>query len=397
MSIEQLARADKKCIINTYGERPLLIVKGCGMRLWDDKGKEYLDFFSGIGVNLLGHCHPNIVSAIKKQSEEFIHTSNLYYIEPQVRLAGLLRKRFEGKCFFANSGAEANEAAIKLTRKYYKEAGLPGKYKIITMEGSFHGRTLATLAATGQRKYHNGFGPLPSGFKYVPFNDISAISQAMDEEVAAVMIEPVQGEGGDNVATDDYLRSLRKLCDERKVILIFDEVQCGLGRTGKFFAYEHAGVVPDVLTLAKPLGGGLPLGVMLARDKIASAFSPGNHASTFGGNPVACAAGIAVIKTIMEENLLENAATMGDYLFKKLSFLKEKNPFITEVRGRGLMVGMELTFDGAEIVTHCLRNGLLINCTAGNFIRFLPALIVTRDEIDEAVSILDSVFRKLNK
>ena len=395
MNTKQITELDGKYIINTYGERPLLITRGSGMRAWDGEGKEYLDFFSGIGVNILGHCHPNIISAIKKQSEKFIHISNLYYNEPQVRLAELLAKRFDGKCFFANSGAEANEAAIKLVRKYHKESGSPGRYKIITMEDSFHGRTLAALAATGQRKYHNGFDPLPSGFKYVPFNDIDAVSQAIDEEVAAVIIEPIQGEGGDNVAADDYLHFLRRLCDKKEIVLIFDEIQCGLGRTGEFFAYEHAGIVPDILTLAKPLGGGLPLGVMLARDKFAGAFSPGNHASTFGGNPVACAAGVAVIETIMEENLLKNAAVMGDYLFRKLNLLKEKNPFIAEIRGRGLMIGMELTFSGAEIVSQCLENGLLINCTAGNFIRFLPALIVTRDEIDEAVSILDSVFKKV--
>lgn len=395
MNTEQIAKLDGKCIINTYGERPLLIARGRGMRVWDGEGKEYLDFFSGIGVNILGHCHQNIISAIKKQSEEFIHISNLYYNEPQVRLAELLTERFDGKCFFANSGAEANEAAIKLVRKYHKEAGHSGRYKIITMENSFHGRTLAALAATGQRKHHNGFDPLPSGFKYVPFNDIDAVSQAIDEEVAAVIIEPIQGEGGDNVAADDYLHFLRRLCDKKEIVLIFDEVQCGLGRTGEFFAYEHAGIVPDILTLAKPLGGGLPLGAMLARDKFAGAFSPGNHASTFGGNPVACAAGIAVIETIMEENLLENAAVMGDYLFRKLNLLKEENPFIAEIRGRGLMIGMELTLGGAEIVSQCLENGLLINCTAGNFVRFLPALIVTRDEIDEAVSILSSVFKKM--
>lgn len=395
MNTEQIAKLDGKCIINTYGERPLLIARGRGMRVWDGEGKEYLDFFSGIGVNILGHCHQNIISAIKKQSEEFIHISNLYYNEPQVRLAELLTERFDGKCFFANSGAEANEAAIKLVRKYHKEAGHSGRYKIITMENSFHGRTLAALAATGQRKHHNGFDPLPSGFKYVPFNDIDAVSQAIDEEVAAVIIEPIQGEGGDNVAADDYLHFLRRLCDKKEIVLIFDEVQCGLGRTGEFFAYEHAGIVPDILTLAKPLGGGLPLGAMLARDKFAGAFSPGNHASTFGGNPVACAAGIAVIETIMEENLLENAAVMGDYLFRKLNLLKEENPFIAEIRGRGLMIGMELTLGGAEIVSQCLENGLLINCTAGNFVRFLPALIVTRDEIDEAVSILSSIFKKM--
>lgn len=397
MNIKEIRELDRKCIINTYGERPLLIVKGRGMQVWDGEGKEYLDFFSGIGVNILGHCHPKVISAIREQSEKFIHTSNLYYNEPQVRLAELLTERFDGKCFFANSGAEANEAAFKLVRKYYEKSSRPRRYKIITMEDSFHGRTLAALAATGQRKHQDGFDPLPSGFVYAPLNNIDAASNAIDEEVAAVIIEPIQGEGGDNVAADDYLHSLRRLCDKEEIILIFDEIQCGLGRTGEFFAYEHVGVVPDILTLAKPLGGGLPLGAMLARDEVARAFLPGNHASTFGGNPVACAAGVAVIETIMEENLLENAAAMGGYFRGKLNLLKEENPFIVEIRGRCLMIGMELAFGGAEVVSQCLKNGLLINLTAENFVRFLPALIVTRDEIDKAVSILDSVLKKVKK
>ncbi|MBT9131883.1 aspartate aminotransferase family protein [candidate division NPL-UPA2 bacterium Unc8] len=397
MYTKEIIELDKKFIINTYGERSLLIVRGRGMQVWDAEGKEYLDFFSGIGVNILGHCHPGIISAIKEQSEKFIHISNLYYNEPQVRLAELLTERFNGKCFFTNSGAEANEAAIKLVRKYYQglSRACKKRYKIITMKDSFHGRTLASLAATGQRKHQNGFSPLPSGFKYVPLNDIDAVSAAIDEETAAVMVEPIQGEGGNNVASNDYLHFLRMLCNKERIILIFDEIQCGLGRTGEFFAYEHAGVIPDILTLAKPIGGGLPLGAMLARDEIANAFLPGNHASTFGGNPVSCAAGVALIETIMKENLLENAIVMGDYLFKKLNLLKEKNPFIVEIRGRKLMIGMELAFGGMEVVRQCLLNGLLINCTAENFIRFLPPLIITRNEIDKALSILGPILKEV--
>lgn len=397
MNMKQIAELDKKCIINTYGERPLLIVRGRGTQVWDAEGKEYLDFFSGIGVNILGHCHPRIISAIKEQSEKFIHISNLYYNEPQVRLAELLTERFNGKCFFANSGTEANEAAIKLVRKYYQglSHACKKRYKIITMVNSFHGRTLGALAATGQAKHQNGFSPLPPGFEHIPFNDIDAASKAIDEETAAVMVEPIQGEGGNNVASDDYLHFLRRLCNKEGIILIFDEVQCGFGRTGEFFAYKHAGVVPDILTLAKPIGGGLPLGAMLARDEIASAFLPGNHASTFGGNPISCAAGIALIETIIEENLLENATIMGDYLFKRLKSLKEKNPFVVEIRGRNLMIGMELAFGGKEVVRQCLLNGLLINCTAENFIRFLPPLIITRNEIDRALSILEPILKEV--
>ncbi len=400
MTTKEIAEFDKKYIINTYGQRPIAIVRGKGTRVWDADGKEYLDLFSGIGVNLLGHGYPKVIAAIKEQAGKLIHTSNLYYAEPQVKLAKLLSDNsFGGKCFFCNSGAEANEAAIKLVRKYMKKNG---KYEIITMENSFHGRTLATLSATGQTKFQKGFEPLPSGFKYVPFNGLDAAKEAVDEKTAAIMVEPIQGEGGDRIASDEYLVSLRKLCDEKGLVLIFDEVQCGLGRTGKLFAYEHSGATPDIMTLAKPLGGGFPLGVMIVREEVAAAFEPGNHASTFGGNPVACAAGVAVLETIFEDNLLEKAERMGSYLLEKLMTLKEKYPFVRDVRGRGLMVGIELDpitdksltgldFEGKEIANKCIERGLLINCTAGTFIRFLPPLTVTEEEIEEGVDVLDSV------
>ncbi len=410
MNTKEIRELDKKFIINTYGERPLALVRGKGLRVWDAEGKEYLDMFSGIGVNLLGYGHPRVLAAIKEQVESLVHVSNLYYSEPQVRLAGLLSENsFGGKCFFSNSGAEANEAAIKLARKYAKgqgtgdrgqgteDRGQQERYEIITMRDSFHGRTLVTLSATGQAKYRKGFEPLPSGFKYVPFNDIEAVRGAIDNKSCAIMLEPIQGEGGDHIASEEYLVSLRKLSDERGLLLIFDEVQCGLGRTGRLFAYQHAKVEPDIMTLAKPLGGGLPLGAMLAREEVAAAFQPGNHASTFGGNPVACAAGVAVMETLLEDNLARNAEEVGNYLLQRFRELQQKYSFIVDVRGRGLMSGIELDFEGKEVARKCLEKGLLINCTAETFIRFLPPLTVTRNDIDEGITILDAVLRERRK
>ncbi len=395
MHTKEIKKLDKKFIINTYGERPLALVRGKGAWVWDAEGKAYLDLFSGIGVNLLGYGHPKVIAAIKEQAEKLIHASNLYYTEPQVKLAKLLSENsFGGKCFFSNSGAEANEAAIKLARKYAKQ-GQGERHEIITARGSFHGRTLATLSATGQEKYREGFEPLPMGFKYVPFNDIEAARKAINDKSCALMLEPIQGEGGDHIASRDYLISLRRLSDEHGLLLIFDEVQCGLGRTGKLFAYQHAGVEPDIMTLAKPLGGGLPLGAMLAREEVAAAFQPGNHASTFGGNPLACAAGVAVMEAIFEESLVKNAEEVGNYLLLRLAELQQRYSFIVEVRGRGLMSGIDLNFEGKDVARECLDRGLLINCTAETFIRFLPPLIVTRKEIDEGIAILDSVLKKI--
>ena len=393
MNNEEIARMSDGYLMYTYGERASAFVRGRGTRVWDADGKEYLDMLSGIGVCILGHCHPEVFSAIEKQARELVHVSNLYYTRPQAELAKLLvENSFADKVFFCNSGAEANEAAIKLSRKSgCLDDGSPGRYEIITMENSFHGRTIAAMTATGQEKFKTGFGPLLPGFKYVPMNDIRALEKAVGEKTIAIMAEPIQGEGGDRICNKQYLQEVRRLCDEEDILLIFDEVQCGLGRTGKLFAYEHYGIKPDIMTLAKPLGGGLPLGAILSTDEAAGVLQPGTHASTFGGNPVACAAGIAVLQVILRENLVERAQILGDYLLRKLSQLKEKCKQVTEVRGKGLMAGIELNSPCKEIVKECMRKGVLLNCTAETFIRFLPPLIVTEEEIDSAVKVLEQV------
>lgn len=393
MTGEEIANLSKTYLMNTYGERVAAFVRGKGTRVWDAEGKEYLDLIAGIAVSTLGHCHPKVVERIVKQAETLIHVSNLYYTLPQIELAKVLvENSFAEKVFFSNSGAEANEAAIKLSRKFdSSDDGKPGRYEIITMEGSFHGRTLATLTATGQEKFKAGFGPLVCGFKCVPFNDLGAVEKAVGDETIAIMVEPVQGEGGDRVAEKEYIIGLREVCDRRDLLLIFDEVQCGLGRTGKLFAYEHYGITPDIMTLAKPVGGGLPLGVTLAAEKVAQVFQPGSHASTFGGNPVACSAGVATLKVILEENLVERAHVLGDYLVNKLCELRRKHPAIIDVRGKGLMVGIELSFPCKEIIKQCVMKGVLLNCTAEIFIRFLPPLIVTEEEIDTGIAVLDEV------
>ncbi|MBA7631786.1 Acetylornithine aminotransferase [subsurface metagenome] len=390
MKTEEVKKLDEKYVIHTYKRAPLVLVKGKGTRVWDSEGKEYLDFVAGIAVNGLGHCHPKVVKAIQEQVVQLMHISNLYYIEPQVKLAKLLAENsFGDKSFFCNSGAEAVEAAIKLSRKY----GKGERYEIICMEGSFHGRTLATLTATGQEKYRKGYAPLAPGFRIVPFNDLEKAKEAISSRTVAIMLEPVQGEGGINVAKDDYLKGIRKLCDKNDLLLILDEIQCGMGRTGKLFSYEHYGIEPDIMTLAKSLGGGFPIGCMIAKDKTASYFSPGDHASTFGGNPLACSATCAVIKTILEEKLIENAAQVGNYFIEKLKELKKKYSFIKNVRGKGLMIGMELEFEGKDIVTKCQEKKILINCTVDKVLRFVPPLIVTKKEVDKVIDVLDKVFK----
>jgi len=389
---EEIKNLDKKHVIHTYKRAPLVLVKGKGTRVWDSEGKEYLDFVAGIAVNGLGHCHPRVVKAIRKQVSQLIHISNLYYIEPQVRLAKLLADNsFGNKSFFCNSGAEAVEAAIKLSRKY----GQGERYEIICMEGSFHGRTLATLTATGQEKYRKGYAPLAPGFKIVPFNDLEKAKEAISSRTVAIMLEPIQGEGGINVAEDEYLKGIRKLCDENDLLLILDEIQCGMGRTGKLFAYEHYGIEPDIMTLAKSLGGGFPIGAMITKDKIASCFSPGDHASTFGGSPLACSAACAALEAVLEENLIENAAQVGGYFIEKLKELQEKYPFIKEVRGKGLMIGVELNFECKDIVSKCQEKGVLINCTVDKVLRFVPPLIVTKEEVDRVITVLDDVFKNV--
>jgi predicted acetylornithine/succinylornithine family transaminase len=384
-------------IANTYARYPILLVRGKGTRVWDLEGEEYLDFVSGLAVCNLGHCHPKVVKAIQDQAEKLIHVSNFYYIEPQIQLASLLCKHsFADKVFFCNSGAEANEGAMKLARKYAKEKISKDRHEIITMERSFHGRTLATLTATGQEKFHKGYEPLMPGFKYVPFNDIRAVKNAMDSKTCALMLEPIQGEGGVNCPSEGYLKALREICDEKGLLLIFDEVQVGMGRTGKLFAYEHDGVEPDMLTLAKSLAGGVPIGALIIKKGIADSFKPGDHASTFGGNPLATAAGVAALTAILEEGMLENCQKMGDYFISKLEEIKGKFPFVKEVRGKGLILGMELKIDGSSIVNEMLKKKILINCTMGNVLRFLPPLIVTKEEIDRVVKTLEEVFNTIN-
>jgi predicted acetylornithine/succinylornithine family transaminase len=394
MDSQTMMMLSEKYVANTYARYPVLLVRGKGTRVWDLEGEEYLDFVSGLSVCNLGHCHPKVVKAIQDQAEKLIHVSNFYYIEPQIQLASLLCKHsFADKVFFCNSGAEANEGAFKLARKYAKEKMGKDRYEIITMERSFHGRTLATLTATGQEKFHKGYEPLMPGFKYVPFNDIGAVKNAIDSKTCAVMLETIQGEGGVNCPSEGYLKALREICDEKEVLLIFDEVQVGMGRTGKLFAYEHDGVEPDMLTLAKSLAGGVPIGALLIKKGIADSFKPGDHASTFGGNPLATAAGVAALTTILEEGMLENCQKMGDYFISQLEEIKKKFPFVKEVRGKGLILGMELKIDGSSIVKEMLKKKILINCTMGNVLRFLPPLIVTREEVDHVVKALEEVFK----
>ncbi|MBA2840111.1 acetylornithine/N-succinyldiaminopimelate aminotransferase [Methanococcus maripaludis] len=389
---EQIISDEKKYVIGTYGRVPVVLVKGNGMSVFDTDGKEYLDFLAGIGVNNVGHCHPKVVEAIKNQAETLIHVSNIYYNVPQIELAKkLVNLSGLDKAFFCNSGAEANEAAIKLARKYTKANGKEGE--IITMEHAFHGRTLTTITATPKAKYQEGFEPLPTGFKYIPFNDIEALKAGISEKTSAIMIEPVQGEGGIHPADKEYLKAVRKLCDENNIVLIFDEVQCGMGRTGTVFAYEQYGVLPDIVTLAKGLGGGFPIGAMVAKSEIASVFTPGSHGTTFGGNPLACASSAAALDVI--SGLLDNTVEMGEYFKNSLKTLEEKYEFVKEVRSLGLMVGVELTFNGSDIVSKMFQKGFLINCTSDTVLRFLPPLMVKKEHIDAMISALDEVFSEI--
>jgi acetylornithine/N-succinyldiaminopimelate aminotransferase len=396
MDSKTLMGLSEQYIAPTYARFPILLVRGKGTRLWDAEGKEYFDFVSGLAVCNLGHCHPKVVKAIQEQAEKLIHVSNFYYIEPQIQLAALLCKHsFADKVFFCNSGAEANEGAIKLARKYAKEKSGENRYEIITMEQSFHGRTLATLTATAQEKYHKGFDPLVPGFRYVPFNDVESLKRAINEKTCAVMLEPIQGEGGVRVPREGYLKAVREICDEKGLLLIFDEVQVGMGRTGRLFAYEHENVKPDLMTLAKSLAGGVPIGALLIRKGIAEAFQPGDHASTFGGNPLATAAGVAALRAILEEGMLENCQKVGDYFLSRLGEMKKRFPFIREVRGKGLILGMELEMEGGFVVKEMMKRGFLINCTMGNVLRFLPPLIITKEEVDRMFEALEEVFKNI--
>ncbi|HTY44817.1 MAG TPA: aspartate aminotransferase family protein [Patescibacteria group bacterium] len=390
MKAVEVFDAYKEHIMPTYTKTPLIFVKGKGSRLWDIHNKPYLDFFPGWGVGSLGHCHPKVVSAVRDQLGKLLFIPNNYYNLPQARLASrIARHTFAAKVFFCNSGAEANEGAIKFSRKFGQ-----GRYEIITFENSFHGRTLAAITATGQTKYQQGFAPLPEGFRTVPFNDLEAVKRALTPKTVAVLLELIQGEGGINVGRDDYVRGLRKLCDEHNLLLIVDEVQTGIGRTGKMFCYEHYGITPDIMTLAKALGGGLPIGMMVVKKDIADTLGPGTHASTFGGGPVVCRAGLAVLKAIQDEKLLANAQKMGAYLAVELQALKSACALIKEIRGKGLMIGVELFVEGKEIVAKCIEKGLLINCTHDRVLRIMPALTVTKRQIDAAVKILGNVLKE---
>jgi len=394
---EAVMAQDRQYVMSTYGRMPVVFVRGEGVWIWDSEGKAYLDFLAGIAVNGLGHCHPEVVAAIREQAGILIHTSNLYYTLPQPRLAELLVQHSAcDRVFFANSGAEANECAIKLARKWAKLHYGEQRFEIIVLEGSFHGRTLATITATGQPKYQKGFEPLMPGFSHIPFNEIQALKGAITQNTCALMLEPIQGESGVRPLSEVFLRTARALCDEHGLLLILDEVQTGMGRTGKLFAYEHYGIEPEIVTLAKSLGGGIPIGACLAKEHVASVFQPGDHASTFGGTPLACAAAHAALSTILEEDLIGNAARQGNYFQQQLCSLKDRGAPIAEVRGKGLMVGVDLTVPKArDVLNACLERGLILNAIGDCTLRFLPPLIVTQEHIDQAISILARVLSEL--
>lgn len=396
MNTQEIMEMGQKYVMNTYGRLPMALVKGEGAYVWDAEGKKYLDFVSGLAVNSLGHCHPKVVEAIREQAGILMHVSNIYWIEPQVKLAQMLVDNSAlDKVFFCNSGAEANEGAIKLARKYARKYIGPDKYEIITFEKSFHGRTLAAITATAQPKYQKDLDPLPQGFKYVPFNDFAALEAAVSPNTCAIMMEPIQGEGGVNVADYDFMQKVKQLCIEKHLLLIFDEVQCGLARTGKLFAYEHFGVEPDIMTLAKAIAGGFPMGVLMAKEKVAECFQPGDHAATFGGNPLASAAGCTAVSILADQDFLAETTEKGKYFEAQLNNLKSKYGFITDVRGKGLILGLGITVEGKQIVDACLAKGLLINCVGSNVLRFLPPLIVTQENIDTAITVIDEVLSHL--
>ena len=397
-SNQELIKLTNKYVAKNYGRYPIGLVRGKGTAVWDASGKKYIDFVAGLAVNNLGHCPPTVVKAIRKQAGKLLHVSNLYHIEPQSQLASeLTRLTFADKFFFCNSGTEANEAAIKLARRWFYDNGQPKRFEIITMRDSFHGRTMASLSATAQKKIHTGFTPLLPGFKYVPFNNIAALKKALTKKTCAVLIEPIQGEGGVNLAQETYLKTLRKICNEKGILLIFDEIQTGFGRTGRLFAYERYKIKPDIITLAKALGGGIAIGAMGSTNKIIESFSPGTHGATFGGNPLACAASLASLKTLTKKGFLKKTSSTGDYFLEQLHGLRKKFSMIREVRGIGLMLAIELDRPGAEVVTNCMKEGLLINCIQQNTIRFLPPLIITRKEIDLLIKTLSKIFTKMEQ
>jgi len=393
MSINQIITEGNKYLMNTYKRIPIAFTEGKGAYITDTEGKTFLDMVGGLAVSALGHSHPAVVKAIKEQADKLLHTSNLYWIENQVNLGKMLvENSFADKAFFCNSGAEANEGAIKLARKYsYKKYG-EGRNEIIAMTGSFHGRTMATLSITANKKYQEGYAPIPTGFKQAIFNDFDSVVEAINENTCAIILEPVQGEGGVTPATQDFITNIRKICTEKDILLIIDEVQVGLGRTGKLFGYENYNIEPDIMTLAKALAGGVPIGAVVAKDEVAKAWEPGDHGTTFGGNPFACAAGIAALGTIIHEKLWENADTIGIYLAEKLGELVDKYSFVKRVKGKSFIAGLELEVEGAPFVEKALQKGVLINCTSSTVLRFLPALTIGKEEVNKLVSVLDEIF-----
>jgi acetylornithine/N-succinyldiaminopimelate aminotransferase len=393
MPTEELKESADQYLMGTYARQPISIVRGRGTKVYDLEGREYVDFVGGIAVNLLGHAHPDLVLAVQKQAAQLIHTSNLYYTEPQVRLAQMLVDHsFADQVFFCNSGAEANEAAIKLVRRYSHDKYGAGRFEIITMKQSFHGRTMATLTATGQEKVQKGYEPLVPGFSYVTFNHLAELQHALTDKTAAIMLEPIQGEGGVHVVSREYLKAVRELCTQRDILLIFDEVQTGMGRTGTLFAYEQLNVQPDIMTLAKGLGGGVPIGACLATAPVAKAFGPGSHASTFGGNPLACAAALAVFRVLLDGRVLDQARRMGEYLSKGLSECKDRHHLVRDVRGLGLLQGMEVEMDAKTVVGDCLKRGFLVNAVGEHVLRFIPPLIITQPEVDRLLEVLSHIF-----
>ena len=385
-----------KYIFQTYGRFPITLIRGKGCRVWDEAGKEYIDFVGGIAVCALGHCSPLVSKTLEEQSKTLVHVSNLYYTRPQADLAQLLvENSFADRVFFCNSGAEANEAAIKLARRYSHEKFGGDKNVIVAMENSFHGRTMATLSATGQDKVKKGYAPLLDGFKFARFDDLENLRQVVDDTVCAVMLEPIQGEGGVVCPHPDYLRGVKEICSEKGLVIIFDEVQTGMGRTGRLFAHEHFGVTPHIMTLAKALGNGLPIGAMLSSEGLSGAFGPGSHATTFGGTPLVTAVAKTVLDSILNDGLLNNCLEMGEYFKEKLQDLQKRYDFIKDVRGLGLILGLELDREGGPVVNACTEKGFLINCVQDNILRFIPPLIVQKREIDLLIETLDEIFCKI--
>jgi acetylornithine aminotransferase len=393
---ESIKGVADKVIFNTYARYPMTLLKGNGATVQDDQGRTYSDFVAGIAVCNLGHCHPRLASVLADQASTLWHVSNLYYTEPQTQLAEWLTQHsFADRVFFANSGAEANEAAIKLARKYFKEKGDSQRMRVISMRQSFHGRTMATLSATGQEKIQKGFDPLLEGFDFVPFNDVAALRAAIGSSTCAVMLEPIQGEGGVVCPQNDYLEEVRRICDEAGILLIMDEVQTGMGRTGRLFAHEHFGVTPDIMTLAKALGNGLPIGAMLATEKAAAGFTPGAHASTFGGTPLVSRVALEVCRILVDDNILGHVEENGAYLKAQLNQLQAKHPVIRQVRGYGFLVGVELATEGAPIVSACMKKGYLLNCIQDTVLRLAPPLVVGAAEIDGLIACLDEILSDL--